>query len=73
MVDIPLHGVRVSHLLKVKPVLERWADFMRRLAREWAPARYGSKRDCPWWYIERTSVGFLSAAICENGGEAIEK
>lgn len=73
MAGTSLHGVSPSHLVKVRPVLERWADLMRRLAREWAPVRYGSKRDCPWWYHERTAVGFLSAAIWKTGGEAIEE
>jgi hypothetical protein len=64
----PLHGVNPGHLNELSPVLEHWVGLMRSLAREWT-----SERDCPWWYNERTSVGFLSVAIWGSGGEAIEE
>lgn len=41
---------------------------MRRLAIEWE-----EDKDCPWWYLERTAVGFFSATVWSQGGEAIEE
>lgn len=46
---------------------------MGSLAKEWAPANFGADRDCPWWYQERTSIGFFSASVWRNGSEAIEE
>ena len=49
-------------------MLEAWSGLMRRLAREWR-----KDGDCPWWYLERTAIGFFSAAVWKQGGEAIEE
>src|SRR5713101_6388099 len=68
-----LRGVRPGRMGKLTMILEEWKNLMQNTANEWAPKRYRSKRDCPWWYPERTSVGFLSAAIWKIGGEAIEE
>jgi hypothetical protein len=46
---------------------------MLALASEWAHKNEHPYRDCPWWYLERTSVGFFSAAIWRSGGQAIEE
>lgn len=64
-----LHGVYVPRSFKeLHPLLEAWLKLMRRLARDWE-----KDRDCPWWYLERTAVGFFSAAVWNQGGEAIEE
>lgn len=69
-----LHGVSLNRIKSLKPILKSWTELMRNLASEWAPEEYGkSERDCPWWYLERTSVGFLSAAVWKQGGKAIEE
>jgi hypothetical protein len=41
---------------------------MRQLAHEWE-----EDKDCPWWYLERTAVGFFSASVWSQGGKAIEE
>lgn len=68
-----LHGVSINRVPGIKPVLESWTKLMRTLASEWARENNGAERDCPWWYLERTSVGFFSAAVWNQGGRAIEE
>ena len=46
---------------------------MEELAEEWALEKFKTLRDCPWWYLERTSVGFLAGAVWLCKGEAIEE
>lgn len=64
----PLHGTLVGPLGHLKPVLFKWRSLMQKLAAEWAP-----EGDAPWWYRERTLVGFCSASVWKCGGEAIEE
>lgn len=66
-----LHGVRPGRMGKL--IREAWKHLMRDTAKEWAPIQYRSQRDGPWWSPQRTSVGFLSAAILKIGGAAIEE
>jgi hypothetical protein len=68
-----LHGLSLNRPKSIKPILKSWIKLMRNLASEWAPEKHGTERDCPWWYLERTSIGFLSAAIWKQGGRAIEE
>ena len=69
MVITPLHGASAPSGLKdLLPLLEDWRKLMRRLAREWK-----ADKDCPWWYLERTAVGFFSASVWSQGGRAIEE
>jgi len=68
-----LHGVSINRVAGIKPVLESWTKLMQSLASEWAREDSGADRDCPWWYLERTSVDFLSVAIWNQGGRAIEE
>ena len=65
----PLHGAYApSGLKNLLPLLEDWRKLMRRLAYEWK-----ANKDCPWWYLERTAVGFFSASVWNQGGRAIEE
>lgn len=59
-----------GHLRKV---FLRWMKLMEELADEWALEKFKASRDCPWWYLERTSVGFLAGAAWLCDGEAIEE
>lgn len=69
MATQPLHGAYAPSSFKnLLPLLDAWHKLMRRLAVEWE-----EDKDCPWWYLERTAVGFFSAAVWSQGGEAIEE
>ena len=57
----------------LRKVFLRWMKLMEELADEWALEKFKASRDCPWWYLERTSVGFLAGAVWLYGGEAIEE
>jgi len=64
-----LNGVYTPTRLKnLRPLLEAWRKLMHHLAIEWQ-----KDKDCPWWYLERTAVGFFSATVWSQGGEAIEE
>jgi hypothetical protein len=68
-----LHGISLNRVAGIRPILESWTKLMRTLASEWAHESLGNQRDCPWWYLERTSVGFLSGAVWNQGGRAVEE
>lgn len=57
----------------LREVFLRWRKLIEELADEWALERFKTLRDCPWWYLERTSVGFLAGAVWLCDGEAIEE
>ena len=38
---------------------------MNKLVKDWADD------DVPWWYNERTSVGFFAAAVWKKGGKPL--
>jgi hypothetical protein len=69
----PIKDILPRYLKSLRPTLRSWVRLMESLAKEWAPARLGAGRDCPWWYQERTSIGFFSASVWGKGGEAIEE
>ena len=48
----------------LKQILRKWQLLMKELVAD---------DDVPWWYNERTSVGFFAAAIWKKGGQAIEE
>ncbi len=68
-----LNGLRIGPHTALKPVLRRWLRLVHSLTTEWAPEEYGADRDVPWWYGERTSIGFFAAACWKSGGQAIEE
>ncbi len=51
----------------IRQILSKWQQLMNELAEKWADD------DVPWWYNERTSVGFFAAAVWKKGGQAIEE
>ncbi len=69
----PLRDVLPGNLKNLKPIMTKWASLMDTLAKEWAPEKFLSERDCPWWYAERSAVGFFAASAWLRGGEAIEE
>jgi len=52
----------------LQQILRKWQQLMKELVEEWA-----DDGDAPWWYNERTSVGFFAAAVWKKGGHAIEE
>lgn len=46
---------------------------MGELGSRWGHIKHGSERDAPWWYNERTSVGFLAGSVWHTYGEAVEE
>ena len=58
---------------RLRKVFLRWRKLIETLAKNWASESSEALRDCPWWYLERTSVGFLAGAVWLCGGEAIEE
>ena len=48
----------------LQQILRKWQLLMKELVAD---------DDVPWWYNERTSVGFFAAAIWKKGGQAIEE
>jgi hypothetical protein len=75
MPDYRISGVKLGPFKgkKLGRVLKRWHTLMEVLAQEWAPEKYGEKRDVPWWYGEPTNVGFVAAAVWLSGGNALEE
>ncbi len=51
-------------LQDLQQILRKWQLLMKELV---------SDDDVPWWYNERTSVGFFAAAVWKKGGQAIEE
>ena len=51
-------------LQQILQILRKWQWVMKDLVAD---------DDVPWWYNERTSVGFFAAAVWKKGGQAIEE
>ena len=51
----------------IQQIMHTWRRLMNKLVKDWADD------DVPWWYNERTSVGFFAAAVWKKGGQAIEE
>jgi hypothetical protein len=73
MKHVSLNGVNCKPLPAIEKVLRKWKGLVSQLGSEWAGEANGSERDCPWWYLERTSLAFFAGAVWQHGGHAIEE
>jgi hypothetical protein len=66
--DFSRPGVRVNDKLSLPPAfLRKWIDVLEEYRRK-------VEGDLPWWYHERTQIGFLAAAAWRaRGGAALEE
>jgi hypothetical protein len=71
--SVSLNGIQGNTLPELKMLLENWKWLMEGLGKRWGDVKHGTERDVPWWYNERTSVGFLAGAIWHSHGEAVEE
>jgi hypothetical protein len=59
-----IRGLHLGSLSMLAPIFKYWQT----LNETWIDTG-----DAPWWYNERSSVGFLAGAIWKNGGWALEE
>lgn len=50
-----IKGIQIGNLKNFEKILKKWQKLMIYLPKTW-------ERDNPWWYRERTWIGFLSGA-----------
>lgn len=68
-----LSGISGNSTPELRPLLQNWLWLMGELGVRWGDSKHGSERDAPWWYNERSSVGFLAGAVWHSYGEAVEE
>jgi len=68
-----LSGISGNSIPKLRPLLENWRWLMDKIGTRWGDIHHGRDRDTPWWYNERSSVGFLAGAVWHSHGEAVEE
>lgn len=70
---VSLHGISGRATPELYPLLENWRWLMSKLGKRWVDTSHRRDRDAPWWYNERSSVGFLAGAVWHSRGEAVEE